>query len=88
MSSPQVAGVLALFAQLSPGVNPIEAKKWVTNNAITGALYDTGLITDYASDLSLGGGPNKFLFNPYAVSSIYAMKNRIVIKDGIVNLKS
>ena len=88
MSSPQVAGVLALFAQLSPGVNPIEAKKWVTNNAITGALYDTGLITDYASDLSLGGGPNKFLFNPYAVSSIYAMKNGIVIKDGIVNLKS
>jgi subtilisin family serine protease len=88
MASPQVAGVLALFLQLSPGASPTEGQKWITNNAITGALYDTSLTNDYTVSTSLGGGPNKFLFNPYAVSSIYPMKNGIVIKNGIVKLKS
>lgn len=88
MSAPQVAGVLALFLQLSPGASPVEAQKWITNNATTNALYDTELTEDYTDSTSLGGGPNKFLFNPYAVSSVYPLKNQIVIKNGIVKLKS
>lgn len=63
-SAPQVAGVLALFAQAFPGVSPTEAKKWLLTRASTAnVIYDTGLDDDYTDPLSLSGGPNKFLYN-------------------------
>lgn len=89
MAAPQAAGVIALFAQLSPGISPIEAKKWLIKNAISNALFSTGLDDDYLNVYSLSGGPNKFLYNPYAVASVGPTNNSsIIIKNCVVKLKS
>ena len=65
-SCPQVAGVLALFMQANPGVSPAEAKRWLSRVAATDVIYDDGLSNNYAIvSRSLGGGPNKHLYNPY-----------------------
>ena len=88
MSVPQVAGVLALFLQLAPGISPAQAKKWILNNSVTGALFDTGLTNDYSKTYSLSGGPNKFLYNPYAIASINLMKSGTKITNGVIQLKS
>lgn len=72
MSSPQVAGMLALFLQQNPGATPAVGKKWLTTTTkgcIDSVMYDTGLTNDYTNGASLGGGPNKFLHNPYSAPS-------------------
>jgi hypothetical protein len=88
MASPQVAGVLALFLQLAPGISPAQAKKWILNNSVSGALFDTGLTNDYSTTYSLSGGSNKFLYNPYAIASINLINSGTKIQNGVLKLKS
>lgn len=65
MASPQVAGVAALYLQAYPSKTPEQVSDWLTSNAQTDQLNDTGLDDDYTNSFSLLGGPNRYLFNPY-----------------------
>jgi subtilisin family serine protease len=90
MATPQVAGVLALFAQQNPGVTPANGKKWITTNGkgcIDGILYSTGLTDDYTSAVSLGGGTNKFLYNPYSAATQTTGQGGIQFLNGVLTLK-
>ena len=60
MASPQVAGVLALFAESNPNLTMSEAHDFITNTATPNIMYDTG--TDDCTDFeSLQGAANKIL---------------------------
>ena len=65
MAAPQVAGVLALYAQIKPSITPAQGVSWINDTAKTNQLYSTGLNNDYADYRSLAGGNNKFLFNKF-----------------------
>ena len=61
MSSPQVTGVLALFAESNPNLTMSEAHDFITSTATPNIMYDTG--TDDCTDLeSLQGAANKILY--------------------------
>jgi len=61
MASPQVAGVLALFAESNPNLTMSEAHDFITNTATPNIMYDTG--TDDCTDFeSLQGAANKILY--------------------------
>ena len=61
MASPQVAGVLALFAESNPNLTMSEAHDFITNTATPSIMYDTG--TDDCTDFeSLQGAANKILY--------------------------
>ena len=60
MSSPQVAGVIALLMESNPNLNQAEVNAWIEANANKDLMYDTG--TDSSTDLqSLQGSPNRIL---------------------------
>ena len=60
MASPQVCGVLALLAESWPGMDQAQAQQWISDNAGTDVMADTG--ADDAMDTnSLQGAPNKYL---------------------------
>lgn len=83
-AAPQVAGVLALYCQLNPGATPTQAKQWLRSKAsITGTIYDTGSNTDYSNVLSLSGGPNRFLFNPFNKANATLKANGVIISNTI-----
>lgn len=65
MAAPQVAGIAALYAQIQPDVTPSQMLTFITANAGSSKLYDTGLITDYSDSRSLHGGNNVFAFNKF-----------------------
>ena len=65
MASPQVAGTAALFAQINPEVTPAEMKTYITSNAPSGKIYDTGLDDDYADSRSIKGSANKYGYNKF-----------------------
>ena len=69
MASPQVAGLLALYAQLNPSATPAQAKAFIELNAKSGKLYSTGLNNDYGDFRSLQGSEDRFLFNKFNQSS-------------------
>jgi len=61
MASPQVAGVLALFAESNPNLTQLEAQAFITSTATPNIMYDTG--TDSSTDFeSLQGAANKILY--------------------------
>ena len=61
MASPQVAGVLALYAESNPNLTMSEAHDFITNMATPNIMYDTG--TDDCTDFeSLQGAANKILY--------------------------
>ena len=61
MASPQVAGVLALFAESNPNLTMSEAHDFITSTATPSIMYDTG--TDDCTDFeSLQGAANKILY--------------------------
>ena len=64
MSSPQVAGVCALYLQLNPWATPSQIKAWLLSQAQS-VIYDTGLNTDYTNNRSIQGSANTFLFNQF-----------------------
>lgn len=60
MASPQVCGILACLVESNPNMTQSEAHDWVTTNANSGQMYDSG--TDDASDrTSLQGSANLFV---------------------------
>lgn len=65
MAAPQVAGVLALYAQLNPGATPSQAKAWINSTAQSNQIYTTGSSTDYTDTRSLLGSGNKFAYNKF-----------------------
>jgi hypothetical protein len=64
---PQVAGVIALLAQLRPWMNQTYAQNWLKANATTGAMYDNGTASSpvYNDYNSLQAGNNRILYLPY-----------------------
>jgi subtilisin family serine protease len=90
-SAPQTAGVLALFLQQNPGATPAAGKQWLTTNnqgCVNSAIYDTGLTNDFTSNLTLSGGNNKFLNNPFSFASAKMGENGIKFEGGILTLKT
>ena len=65
MAAPQVAGVLALYAQVNPGATPAQGLAFINDNASSDKLFSTGLDNDYDNYRSLAGGNNRFLFNKF-----------------------
>lgn len=69
MASPNVAGVAVQMAQKYPDYTPSQIKQKILDVGTVGALYTTGLSTDYSNAESLHGGPNLFAYQPYSVSA-------------------
>lgn len=71
-ASPQVAGVLALLAQLRPNVTPAKAKSWLLSTAASWTV-DTSYYGDvsgtYTNFASLQGSVSKSLYMPYKSSA-------------------
>jgi len=65
MAAPQVAGVLALYAQLNPGATPAQAKAFVNTVAQDDQIYSPGSETTYTNFRSLLGSGNKFAYNKF-----------------------
>lgn len=65
MASPQVAGVIALHLQTNPTVTPETMKEIIINDS-KAVVYSTGNDSDYTSQTSIMGSPNRFLFNRYS----------------------
>ena len=70
-ASPQVAGVLALLAQLRPWINQTYAQNWLKANSTKSAMYDNGsAISPVYNDYnSLQAGNNRILYLPYNSST-------------------
>lgn len=76
-ASPQVAGILALYLQMNPGVSVTNAKNWLINKCTASVMHDTGSnsdwsangyvdnVSDHAYFSSLKGGSNRLLFSPF-----------------------
>ena len=66
MASPQVAGLLATYLEINPGLTPAQAKSWITSQAKTAILKDTdGAGIDYTNTESLLEGNNRYAFQPF-----------------------
>ena len=64
-AAPQVAGVAALHAGVSPGITPAQMKTRLEQES-KNVMYETGNDTDYtAFTTSLMGSPNRVLYNRY-----------------------
>lgn len=82
MAAPQVTGLLALFLQINPHATSQQCKNWLTNVASkSGQLYTTGLDNDYSNSRSLQGGPNKFLYSPYAKNIGYNINGSFQLRS-------
>jgi len=69
MASPQVAGVIALYAQMNPGSTPAQAKKWLLQKASNSFIYDVSASSNkYYTQNALWGGNKKYLYNPFGIS--------------------
>lgn len=69
MASPNVAGVAVQMAQKYPSYTPAQIKQKVLDVGTLGALYSTGLSTDYSNTESLHGGANLFTYQPYSTDT-------------------
>jgi subtilisin family serine protease len=91
-SSPEAAGVLALFLQQNPSATPANAKKWITSNnqgCINGVLWDDGLSNNYTyGNLSLSGGNNAFLYNPFSSANMALGSNGLHMTGGILTFQT
>lgn len=65
MASPQVAGVVALHLQANPTLAPDTMQELIINDS-KAVVYSTDNDSDYTSQTSIMGSPNRFLFNRYA----------------------
>lgn len=91
-SSPEVAGAMSLFLQQNPGASPANAKKWVTSNnqgCINSVLWDDSLSNNYTfGNVSLSGGNNAFLFNPFSSANLAVGSNGLQMLNGIVTFQT
>lgn len=58
MSSPQIAGMVALLLQVHPDWTPQQVVNWFNSNGVS-LLYDTGLTNDYSDNESILGSTDK-----------------------------
>ena len=71
MACPQVAGVLALAAQLDPTMNQAEAMAFIVNNAVPDRLAIDGgtySVPNFIRFYNIHGAPNRYLYFPYSQS--------------------
>lgn len=61
MAAPQVAGIVALVAQVHPDWTPAQIKGWMVNNA-GDKIFSTGQNNDYSTDNSILGGSQKVAY--------------------------
>lgn len=64
MASPQIAGLSALFLQINPHATPTQLKRWLIANAQQ-TLYNSEQNNDYQNYISLWGGENRMIWNPF-----------------------
>ena len=65
MAAPQVTGLGALLLQINPSITPAIFKNWLTRNSAVNQLYSSGLTSDYTNQISLMGGNNYIIYNPF-----------------------
>ena len=71
-AAPQVAGVMALHAQLRPDLTPSQLKDRIINDS-KNVLYETGSDTDYnIFSTSLLGSPNRMLYGKYGSANTWS----------------
>lgn len=85
-ASPQIAGMVALYLQMNPSASPAQVKNWIINKSAVNNLYTTVSNVAYTDTLSLNGGGNRMLYNPFAIRSDGTMKNGIVLNNGAFTL--
>lgn len=66
-ASPGVSGLVCLLLQARPWYDIGRISNWINDNATPNRLSDTG--GGYADFQSLQGGPNRYLYNPWATGS-------------------
>ena len=90
-SAPEVAGVLSLFLQQNPGATVANGKKWVTSNnqgCINGVLYNDGSTNTYTfGTVSLSGGNNAFLYNPFSSANMTLGSNGLQMLGGVITFR-
>lgn len=65
MAAPQVTGVLALYLSENPTASPEQAKTWIMQTSVKDQMFTNYSNTDYTNPVSLLGGPNQYLYNPF-----------------------
>lgn len=74
-AAPQVAGVAALHAGVSPSITPAQMKTRLEQES-KNVMYETGSSTDYSAfSTSLMGSPNRVLFNRYGRQPVIVQGN-------------
>ena len=64
MASPQIAGLVAIHAEIQPNATPAQHKSWVTTNAKEQLNANGNTGSDYTNYRSLMGGTNRYAFHP------------------------
>lgn len=85
-ASPQVAGAIAIYLQMNPSASPAQVKNWIINKSASENMYDSASDTDYTDLLSLNGGSNKMLYNPFAIKQDGTISGGMVLTDGALSL--
>jgi len=65
VACPQIAGLVAQFLQVYPQYTPAQIRQVVIDTSTLGVLNDSGLSNDYANNVSLLGGGNRFAYMPF-----------------------
>jgi len=84
-ASPQVCGLAAIYLQMNPGAKPDQVKKWLINKSTVGNMYTTVSNVAYTDLLSLNGGENRMLYNPFGLFE-QRLTSNLTITDGAVSL--
>jgi subtilisin family serine protease len=86
MSSPQVAGLLALYLQSQPATSPENLLKKITNDSLA-VIADTGLDDDYsAHTTSLMSSQNRFLYSRYGVANPSIFTGSVLFNNTALNI--
>lgn len=81
MSSPQVAGLLALHLQSQPSVTPAQLLNKLANDS-SSVISNTGLTNDYSAyTSSLMGSPNRLMYSRYGVSNTSSLNGPLAFNN-------
>ncbi len=84
MASPQIAGLVATYAEIQPNATPAQHKSWVTTNAKEQLNANGNTGSDYTNYRSLMGGTNRYAFQPYNDADVLTIagEETIVTEQG------
>jgi subtilisin family serine protease len=88
MSTPQVAGIAALYLQINPTATPQQVKNWILNTATPNISANTANVSgsDYGNVNSQWGGNANVAFMPYNSADNFSVSNGITLTNiSIVN---